>query len=499
MAYLAGYVTPQDYGAAGNGSTDDTAAVQAAINAVAASGGGTLLLPAGTYKISSALSFTSAVSLLGLGPGISVINQTSTSANGLTYNPATTLSYVSIAGLSVTGPGSGTGVGILLEANSGAASVVSAALENVAVAGFGSHNIEVVNGVGCSLDTVNSASSGGHCFFLSGGTGNVLDNCFANGGVSTQQGFQLTSVSYTTLNGCRALGCGGGYQITGGSANSIAGCGADAIVAANGQDGSGFKINGGSVHSLSSCYSNVNKAKAFYVTGSATAAMITNVQEANPSGATASIQVDAGSTAALAGNSIVTATSLASSTTGSMIAGPATGYGIDSALAQTAPVWATSASAAPVSGTLYVQAVFLPAGVNVKKIGFCTGTTAASGPTHWWVALLDNAYKQQAHSADQLTGALAASTWQNLTLATPYTTTYSGTYYLALMVATSTTQPTVLQASSAPAAQFLGGTGAPTPMPGGASTTVLTAPGTDGTTTYAAPTVASAPFFLYCS
>lgn len=501
MPYLVGYITPYDYGAAGNGTTDDTTAVQNAANAVAAAGGGTLFLPPGNFKLSSALSLTGAntVSLLGVGPGISILTQSSTSANGITYNP-TSLTAAAMQNLSVVGPGSGTGIGILMEANGGAGSAVSCNLENVTVSGFGSHNLELVGGVGCSLDTVNSASSGGHCFFLSGGTGNVLENCFANGSGTTQQGFQLTSASYATLDGCKAFGCGGGFQITGGSANSITGCGADTIVAANGQDGSGFKINGGTVHTLSSCYSNINRARAFYVTGNAVAAMITNVQEAAPSSATASIQVDAGSTAALAGNSLVTATSLAAGTTGNMITGPASVYGVgSSSLAQTIPTYAASTSAAPVSGTLYVQAVFLPAGVNVKKIGFATGTTAASGPTHWWVALLDSSYKQQAHSADQATGALAASTWQNLTLATPYTTTYSGTYYLALMVATSTTQPTILQAGSAPAAQFITGTGAPTPLPNGASTASLTTPGTDGTTTYTAPAAASAPFFLYCS
>ncbi len=38
-------VTPQDFGALGNGSTDDTAAFQAALNAIANVGGGTLYLP----------------------------------------------------------------------------------------------------------------------------------------------------------------------------------------------------------------------------------------------------------------------------------------------------------------------------------------------------------------------------------------------------------------------------------------------------------------------
>ena len=40
-----------DYGAKADGVTDDVAAIQAAINAAAAAGGGTIYMPAGTYKL----------------------------------------------------------------------------------------------------------------------------------------------------------------------------------------------------------------------------------------------------------------------------------------------------------------------------------------------------------------------------------------------------------------------------------------------------------------
>lgn len=315
MPYLVGYATPYDYGAAGNGTTDDTTALQNAINGVSAAGGGTLFFPAGTFKISAALTLPNGVSLLGVGQNVSVINQTSTTANAITYNPST-LNYMSIENLSITGPGSGSGIGVLIEANSGSTNVNSCSFQDVTISGFGSHGFELVTGVGCSLNTVNVSSVGGHGIFLSGGTGNTLTNCFITGGASTQQGFQLTSVNYTTLNGCKAFSCGGGYTISGGSANAITGCGADTIVAANGQDGSGFKISGGTVHTIDSCYSNVNKAKAFYATGSTVAATIESIQENAPgAGATASIQVDSGSTAVVLESSTVTATSYAAGTT----------------------------------------------------------------------------------------------------------------------------------------------------------------------------------------
>lgn len=54
MPYLAGLVTPQDYGAAGDGVRDDTAAIAAALAAVPANGG-TVYFPPGSYLISAPL------------------------------------------------------------------------------------------------------------------------------------------------------------------------------------------------------------------------------------------------------------------------------------------------------------------------------------------------------------------------------------------------------------------------------------------------------------
>lgn len=50
-------VSVRDFGAVGDGVTDDTAAIQAALNAVASSGGGVVHLPAGTYLLQSSLSW----------------------------------------------------------------------------------------------------------------------------------------------------------------------------------------------------------------------------------------------------------------------------------------------------------------------------------------------------------------------------------------------------------------------------------------------------------
>lgn len=55
------------YGATGNGTTDDAAAVQAALDAVNTAGGGTVYLPAGTYLVGTTLVLYSKVTMRGAG------------------------------------------------------------------------------------------------------------------------------------------------------------------------------------------------------------------------------------------------------------------------------------------------------------------------------------------------------------------------------------------------------------------------------------------------
>jgi hypothetical protein len=66
LVTLPGAYSVRDYGAKGDGVADDSAAFQAAINAVPASGG-VVFVPAGTYRIASALTLKSGLSFLGAG------------------------------------------------------------------------------------------------------------------------------------------------------------------------------------------------------------------------------------------------------------------------------------------------------------------------------------------------------------------------------------------------------------------------------------------------
>jgi hypothetical protein len=73
MGYAAGDLyNVKAYGALGNGSADDTTAIQAAIDAASAMGGGIVFVPRGTYKITLAgtacLTLADYVTLRGVGP-----------------------------------------------------------------------------------------------------------------------------------------------------------------------------------------------------------------------------------------------------------------------------------------------------------------------------------------------------------------------------------------------------------------------------------------------
>lgn len=73
QARLRNICSVADYAPVGDGVADDSAAIQAAIDAMSAAGGGTVLFPQGTYGVGVTVTIPSNVRLLGSGVGVSTI------------------------------------------------------------------------------------------------------------------------------------------------------------------------------------------------------------------------------------------------------------------------------------------------------------------------------------------------------------------------------------------------------------------------------------------
>lgn len=100
----------KDFGALGNGSTDDTVAIQAAINSLPAAGG-EVFVPAGTYAVSASITLREGTNLVGTGAG-SILRVTS-GALGIDVlqigNGGPTVSFASVRNLKISADGQKTG------------------------------------------------------------------------------------------------------------------------------------------------------------------------------------------------------------------------------------------------------------------------------------------------------------------------------------------------------------------------------------------------------
>lgn len=121
------------------------------------------------------------------------------------------------------------------------------------------------------------------------------------------------------------------------------------------------------------------------------------------------------------------------------------------------------------SGRLSLQAIYIPAGVTINSISFWSATTAGATLTNQLFGLYDNNLNLLRSSVNDTSTAWAANSRKTLALTSAFTTTYSGLYYLGIMV-TATTVPTIKGNTAKTGGQL--NAGAP-PM-GGTSNTGLT-------------------------
>lgn len=121
------------------------------------------------------------------------------------------------------------------------------------------------------------------------------------------------------------------------------------------------------------------------------------------------------------------------------------------------------------TGRLSLQAIAIRAGELLTSISFWSATTAAGTPTNQLFGLYDSSLNLLRSSVNNTSTAWAANTRKTLDLTSTFTTTYSGLYYLGIMV-TATTVPTLKGYTARTGGQL----NAAAPSLGGTSTTGLT-------------------------
>jgi hypothetical protein len=293
-----------DHGASGDGTTDDTTAIQAAATAAA---NGVLYFPAGRYRVTSTINLSTQTTVRGDGMAVSILEQSTEDADGLV---AIDPRFVTLRDIQVRGTGTGTGVGIHF-ADSSPAAQANLRFDNVYVTSWGGDGVYIDDPIASTFINVRVERVGGHGFNIQTGTSLTFHSCYVTSAV--QAGYNLKSVAYCAVNGCAADSNGLAYLIDSCTGVALVCCGYESpTIGSVPYDGQGFKITGGMGHSLINCYSNGNHGVAAWFTGATLGNICMGFVETNPSEtATAGIQVDSDSRVAVLTHRTVTPNSYA--------------------------------------------------------------------------------------------------------------------------------------------------------------------------------------------
>jgi len=178
------------YGAVGNNIADDTAALQAAINAAALSKVD-LIIPAGNYRITSGLTCGTPIKIRGAGTASTIIKYDATSGVAFTftngagnYDDGFSLSDIKFEQVNAR---SGSSIGLQLNGIVWPISKVT----DVQVVGFGSHGVVVNDCINATFERVRSAGNGGRGWSIDKSNGVTLFRCSAESNRS--DGFYWTT------------------------------------------------------------------------------------------------------------------------------------------------------------------------------------------------------------------------------------------------------------------------------------------------------------------
>ena len=232
LRVYSGPINIRWFGATGDGTTDDTAAIQAAIDTAATGNGETgprgvaLYVPAGAYAITN-VDLKRGTWIEGFGPGVSIFRKTSTTGYAFDFDstgltPSSVQDQVTIKGISiwqVGTPSNGGGIHVDGVTSDARATLIDVHVQNCY------QGIVTRNTIQSFLRNVNSFYSVEKGFqFLGSSYAMSLIDCFASSG--GDDGFELNDGNYCTFVGCAAdNNAEAGYRLKNTNFSSMVGCG----------------------------------------------------------------------------------------------------------------------------------------------------------------------------------------------------------------------------------------------------------------------------------
>jgi hypothetical protein len=255
-----GIYNVKEYGALGDDTTNDFTAIQAAVDAALAAGGGIVYFPVGLYRVSQSITLGSNITIRGTGRENTTL-RTMNYGSGATFTGTYVLKGtdvenvviedIEIRGVSIDGSAS-TALYLTLLSASNVGHII---VRNVLVNDHAGDGVIINTPILCTFQNVKFRYCAGHGVKVFNGTSTNFYDCYAV--TCLKAGFFLDTMVYCAIVGCAADVCGVGYDLVDSSAIAITGSGCESarsLPAYSGWPGISYRTNG-SRAALYSCYS----------------------------------------------------------------------------------------------------------------------------------------------------------------------------------------------------------------------------------------------------